>query len=209
MFRRKEKKSVFYNCIRFLWPQMGWARTANYWALRVNRLPGSIYSIASGFACGAAVSFTPFVGLHFILGGLFAWAIRGNIIASAIGTAVGNPWTFPFIWFWIYKLGLWMGFGIHNSSQIDMDFAALFGQASEAALKFDHVYLIDNAWPVLLPMLMGSIPTSVVMWLVFYYLSKYIINSYRRSNPKKVEIKPVKNDSENFQSKFIENSKDE
>ena len=180
MFRRKDKKSLIQRCVGFLWPQMGWMRTANYWGIRVNRLPGSVYSIAGGFACGAAVSFTPFVGLHFVLGGGLAWIIRGNIIASAIGTAVGNPWTFPFIWYWIYKLGLWMGFGVQGASQKNIDFAALFGEAGEAVLKFDYEYLIDTTWPILFPMLMGSIPTSIVMWSFFYYLIKYMMKSYRR-----------------------------
>ena len=180
MFRRKDKKSIIQRFVGFLWPKMGWMRTANYWGIRVNRLPGSVYSIAGGFACGAAVSFTPFVGLHFVLGAALAWIIRGNIIASAIGTAVGNPWTFPFIWYWIYKLGLWISFGVEGSSQTNIDFAALFGEAGEAALKFDYEYLMDTAWPILLPMLIGSIPTSIVMWLFFYYLIKYVMKSYRR-----------------------------
>ena len=180
MFRRKQKKSVIQRCIGVLWPQMGWVRTASYWGARVNRLPGSVYSLAGGFACGAAISFTPFVGLHFILAAILAWIIRGNIIASAIGTVVGNPWTFPFIWFWIYKLGLWMGFGGQGLDQINLDFAALFGQASEAVLKFNYDYLIDTAWPILSPMLMGSIPTAIAMWLLFYYLIKCILQNYRR-----------------------------
>ena len=33
---------------------------------------------------------------------LVAFVIRGNLIASMIGTAVGNPFTFPFIWLTIY-----------------------------------------------------------------------------------------------------------
>jgi uncharacterized protein (DUF2062 family) len=202
MFRRKDKKSLIQRCVGFLWPQMGWIRTANYWGIRVNRLPGSVYSIAGGFACGAAVSFTPFVGLHFIFGGALAWIIRGNIIASAIGTAVGNPWNFPFIWYWIYKLGLWMGFGVEGPSQTNIDFAALFGEAGEAVLKFDYEYLIDTAWPILLPMLMGSIPTGIVMWLFFYYLVKYMMNSYRRPS---YEL----NQCESLNDNTPENIKDE
>ena len=185
MFRRKEKKTFIQRCAGNLWPGMGWRRMIKYWGLRVNRLPGSAYSISCGFACGAAVSFTPFVGLHFIFGGILAWIFRGNIIASAIGTAVGNPWTFPFIWLWIYNCGLWMGFGRRSSDQVNFDFAALFGQTSEAALKFDHEFVINNAWPILRPMLAGSVPTSIVMWLLFYYLIKHIINYYRHSSPDK------------------------
>ncbi len=170
-----------------MWPRMGWSRTGNYWAHRISRLPGSVYSIAGGFACGAAISFTPFVGLHFILGGLWAWFMRANIISSAIGTAVGNPWTFPFIWLWIYNLGVWMGFGTKGSHEGKVDFAALFGQANEAALKFDITYLAETAWPILGPMLMGSIPTAIVTWFLFYYLVKYIINSYRKSREERVQ----------------------
>ena len=191
MFRRRKKRTLLQRCSEMLWPKMGWKRVANYWGIRVNRLPGSVYSIASGFASGAAVSFTPFVGLHFIFGGVLAWIFRGNIIASAIGTAVGNPWTFPFIWLWIYNCGLWMGFGEQGSTQTSFDFAALFGQTSEAALKFDYEYVIHSAWPVLKPMLIGSIPTSIVIWLFFYYLVKYLINSYRGADADKLEKDPV------------------
>ena len=180
---------------------MGWVRTANYWGVRVNRLPGSVHSIARGVACGAAISFTPFVGLHFILGGVLAWSMRGNIIASAIGTAIGNPWTFPFIWLWLYKLGLWMGFGVRGPHQINLDFAALFGHASEAALKFDYDYLIDTAWPILWPMLMASIPTVIVMWLFFYYLISYMVNYYRRPFYKKNGTNPVSENTDEYSNK--------
>ena len=54
--------------------------------------------VAAGVAAGAFTSFTPFMGLHFLFAALFAWAIRGNLLASALGTFVGNPLTFPFIW---------------------------------------------------------------------------------------------------------------
>ena len=58
-------------------------------------------------------------------------------------------------------------------------------------LKFDHEYVIHSAWPVLQPMLIGSIPTSIVIWLFFYYLVKYLINSYRGADSDKLEIDPV------------------
>lgn len=185
---------------------MGWSRTGNYWAHRVSRLPGSVYSIAGGFACGAAISFTPFVGLHFILGGLLAWLMRANILASAIGTAVGNPWTFPFIWVWIYNLGAWMGFGGEGAHDGELDFAALFGHVGEAVLKFDVSYLAETAWPVFGPMLIGSVPTAIVTWFLFYYLVKYIITSYRHSRAERALHKAQKNDSLNNEKTPIEYS---
>tara|TARA_B100000315_G_C14587217_1_gene593687 strand:+ start:610 stop:1167 length:558 start_codon:yes stop_codon:yes gene_type:complete len=173
---------------------MGWSRTGNYWAHRVSRLPGSVYSIAAGFACGAAVSFTPFVGLHILLGGLCAWLMRANIIASIIGTAVGNPWTFPFIWLWIYNFGVWLGFGTSGYHEHDLDFAALFGNAKQAALKFDLTFLSDTVWPIFGPMLLGSIPTAIVTWFLFYYAIKHIIETYRHSRLERAKHKHVNTD---------------
>ena len=50
-------------------------------------------------------SFTPLVGLHIVLGCLMALIVRGNFLAVAVGTLVGNPWTFPFMWLAGYELG--------------------------------------------------------------------------------------------------------
>ena len=73
--------------------------------IQLKRLKGTPYSIAAGFACGVAVSFTPFIGLHLVLAAITAWIIRGNVVSSAIGTIVGNPWTFPFIWVAVLSTG--------------------------------------------------------------------------------------------------------
>ena len=189
MFNRREKPSFFSRCCNLLWPRMGWARTGNYWAHRVSRLPGSVYSIAAGFACGASISFTPFVGLHILIGGLWAWLIRSNIIASIIGTAIGNPWTFPFIWVWIYNLGVWLGFDSVEEHEKDLDFAALFGNAKQAALKFDLTFLAESVWPIFGPMLLGAIPTVIVTWFLFYFAIKHIIKTYRHSRVERVKHK--------------------
>ncbi|MBO31572.1 MAG: hypothetical protein CMM74_01150 [Rhodospirillaceae bacterium] len=186
MFRRREEKPIHRRIVDFCWPAMGWRRTVSYWAHRVSRLPGSTYSIAAGFACGAAVSFTPFVGLHFILGAIWAWLMRANIIASAIGTAVGNPWTFPFIWVWVYNVGVRLGFSGSAHDEEALDFAALFGHMIEFALKFDLAYLAKVAWPVFGPMLVGSIPTTIVTWILFYYGIKYIVTAYRQSRIRRI-----------------------
>ena len=165
------------------WPSMGWRRTGNYLKHRICRIPGSPYEIAGGFACGAAISFSPFVGLHFILGGVWAWLTRCNIFSSIIGTAIGNPWTFPFIWAWIYQCGLWMGAGYGNAPEnvISMEFGNLFGRIIEAILSGDLDFLYDSAGPVFWPMLIGSIPTVAVSWIVFYFPLKALVESYQKN----------------------------
>jgi uncharacterized protein (DUF2062 family) len=87
---------------------MGWRRLGVYVLMRLTRLSGTAHTIAVGFACGAAISFTPFVGLHIGLSILLAFLFRGHVIAAVAGTVVGNPWTFPFIWLATYTVGQFM-----------------------------------------------------------------------------------------------------
>lgn len=161
---------------------MGWRRTVDYLKHRVGRIPGTPYQIAAGFACGAAISFTPFVGLHFILGGTWAWLIRANILSSVIGTAVGNPWTFPFIWVWIYQCGQWMGVG--GSQVVDvtqLDFGSLFANMFKAMVSGDLDFLIEIAAPVFWPMLVGSLPSIAIVWVGFYFPLKAMVAGYQKA----------------------------
>ena len=179
MFQRRLNPTFFQRAREFMWPRAGWLRSSRYLLHRIRRLPGTPYAVAGGFACGAAASFTPFVGLHFVLAALFAWGLRCSILASAIGTALGNPWTFPFIWVWIYNLGAWMGAGEATESAETMDFGAQFAAMMAAFLRADFAYLWDIAWPIFWPMLAGGIPTAIVVWFVFYIPMKEAIAAYQ------------------------------
>lgn len=164
MFARRRPLPFLQRTARFLWPRGGWARQGMYVAHRIKRLPGTPNRIAAGFACGVAVSFTPFIGLHFVIAALLALIMRGNIIASAIGTVAGNPWTFPFIWIWTYNIGLW-----------------LLGQEQVGSLpdSFSMQYIFDNPLNVLWPMAIGSLPSGTVAWLVAFFIMRDIVKRYR------------------------------
>lgn len=179
MFKRRIQKTLGDKILGFLWPAIGWRRAWAYTMHRLARLPGSAYSIAGGFACGAAMSFTPFVGIHFVLAGIMAWAIRANILASAIGTAVGNPWTFPFIWTWLYQTGAWMVSGHELETQATPEFSEIFGNMLQALLSWDIPYLLETATPVFWPMFVSGLPTAFVIWWFFYLPLKYTIQGYQ------------------------------
>lgn len=189
MFKRRNKPPIKDRLLGIFWPKIGWKRSSQYVGHRVARLPGTPYSIAAGFACGAAVSFTPFVGLHLLGGALFAWLIRGNLIASWIGTLVGNPWTFPFIWIGIYRLGILMGAGDENSAQ-SLDFIGFFDQLIQALKTFDLSFIGETAWPVLWPMMVGGTPLFIGSWILFFFPVKYLVSRYhsRRLN-KRIKAK--------------------
>lgn len=177
MFKRRTKRSIGARVVSFIWPSMGWRRTGAYYAIRIKRLPGTPYSIACGFALGAAVSFTPFIGFHFIMAAIFAYLIRGNIIASALGTAVGNPWTFPFIWAGIYWLGgkiLGYEKGVELPEELTME------------------YIFQDPVNVLLPMAAGGVPTAIVVWwLVYLPLHRVVANYQSHRRQKRMQRREI------------------
>lgn len=164
LFKRRKKLHPVYHVRNIVWPKLGWGRASRYLFHRVGRLPATPYSIASGFAIGAAISFTPFMGFHFAGAALIAWVIGGNLLASALGTVVGNPWTFPFIWLWIYNFGNWL---------LQTDATQKAPEALTLQLIFDH-----PDW-LLWPMTVGGVPTAIVAWLVFYWPIKKLVAGYQ------------------------------
>jgi hypothetical protein len=178
MFLRRQKISVFQRVREFFWPTAGWHRSTRYVFHRVARIPGSAYSLAAGFACGAAISFTPFIGLHFVLSALLAYILRANIIASAIGTVVGNPWTFPFIWVGVFNVGNWL-MRADGMAAKEIDFLEVLTESMQALHGLDFAFLFDTAWPVLLPMLVGCVPIGILVWFIFYLPLRPMISKYQ------------------------------
>ena len=182
LFRRRSPLPLLHKLRHLFWPRAGWRRAAIYVSHRVRRLPGSPSHIAAGFACGAAVSFTPFLGLHFISAALLALLLRGSMLASAIGTVVGNPWTFPLIWAWIYTLGCLVIGGDHPAClQSGQDLSDL-----EPA-PFSTEYLRDNLLLLGIPMTVGGIPTAIAAWFLFYWPVKGAVASYQKARRARLE----------------------
>ena len=180
MFKRRKQIQFHRRLLGLVWPRSGFRRAAAYVVLRIKRLPGSPHSIAAGFACGAAASFTPFIGLHFALAALVAWLMGVNVLASAIGTAVGNPWTFPFIWAWIYEFGVWiLGADGARSTPDQPAFTELFTRLVRSALEFDFAGFMTNVWPFLWPMIVGSVPTVFIVWALFYWPMFGVVAKYQ------------------------------
>lgn len=166
---RKRPRTVMTRVTETVWPSQGFRRTAQYLAHRVKRLPASPHAIAAGFASGAAVSFLPAIGLHFLLGFALAWLVRGNMIAAALGTAVGNPLTFPLIFSAAYRLGREiLGAGrIPTPDRADFDVVAE-GEAIMA--QGVDPSTLSQLLPMLKVTAVGAMPMALVAFAVFYYL---------------------------------------
>lgn len=163
MFRRR-RQDTLERLRNFFWPRMGWGRVGSYFRHRIARLPGTPHMIALGFAAGVGTSFTPLVGFHIALAVLLIWPFRGSVVAAAIGTFVGNPWTFPFMWLSAYTVGCWI---------IGHDPRALSFHGMTLKLLWEHK--LD----LLIPWMIGSIPTGVAGALAFYFPIRSLIIVYR------------------------------
>ncbi len=169
MFRRRQHQTRLQKIKNLFWPATGWKSYGRYITARLSRLNGTPYSVAAGVACGVAISFTPFVGFHFVLAAATAWLIRGNIVASAFGTIAGNPWTFPFIWISVLYSGRWM---LGEDVTQKVDFTRVFEKSMHALITFDFSSFGQDVWPIIGPMLIGCIPFYILAWLISYFLVK-------------------------------------
>ncbi len=180
MFQRRNRLTNFQRLKELVWPQQGWRRSTLYIAHRLGRLPGTPYRVAAGFACGAAVSFTPFLGLHFVLAALLSLLLRGSILASAIGTVVGNPWTFVFfIWPVTYKIG---------QTLLGVD----AGELQTENLTWEHFsenFFSKEFWNVIWPMTVGGVPSAVVVWFVAFVPIFTIVKQYQRARQWRIRRK--------------------
>lgn len=183
LFKRRKRQSYARRFRELLWPSMGWVRLGNYYRHRMFRMGDSTYKVTAGLAAGIGVSFTPFLGTHFMQGIVLAMILRGNWIASAVGTAWGNPWTFPFIFTLTYHTGIFLcrlaGYA---------DFVALPPDVSMDGFLDDPfafmAFLYSHPMKFLLPMTVGgyvwcflSLPLS---YAILYFPVRAAQRTYRR-----------------------------
>ena len=171
MFRRRKSLSLVSRLRTIVWPARGFGRLFSYLAQRVMRMPGSSASIAVGLACGVAVSFTPFLGFHLLFGAMLAYLMRGNLIASGIGTIVGNPWTFPFIFLANYEVGLWIlnwvGMSTPRQAMSLNEFSA-------------------NPMDLVLPLAVGGMTMGIVAWFSCFGMAYWALQGWREHRQKRL-----------------------
>jgi len=47
----------------------------------------------------------------------------------------------------------------------------------DAVIYFNFSYLTGTVWPIIYPMIIGSIPTSILVWFICYFVCKSLIIS--------------------------------
>ncbi|MBX3447357.1 MAG: DUF2062 domain-containing protein [Parvibaculaceae bacterium] len=175
MFRRRVDLHPIEKLKEFFWPRSGWKRSFQYGWRRVWRLSGTPHAIALGVAAGVFASCTPFFGFHILLAMLVAWVIRGNLVASALGTFVGNPLTFPLIFFVVFEVGKFMVGTPAGRAHPEIE------EVVQQAGAFDRLL------PHIVPLLVGAIPVGIVLGCVFYVITRSGVEAYQSQRRKLLE----------------------
>lgn len=169
LFRRRKPADLSERIRNLIWPRRSFLRSVQYLVKRTLRLHATPHAIAAGVAAGVFVSFTPFIGFHFIMAAIAAYLIGGNVLASAFGTAIGNPLTFPFIWAATFETGRLLLTGTFSGHHAQINIATMLRHAEFAEL-----------WgPILKPMTIGSIPVGLAFALAFYFLTRWGAQVFR------------------------------
>src|SRR5262245_40083291 len=158
LFRRRNKLNLTDRLKETLWPRGGWSRALRYFGKRVLRLNGSPHTIAIGFAAGLFVAWSPLFGLHYALALACAFVVRGNMLASILGTTIGNPLTLPAMWALDYKVGELLLGAKHRRLPLHFEEESLAHKSFEAL------------WPIFKPMFIGSIPLGLVSGAIAYFI---------------------------------------
>jgi len=197
VFSRRSKQSWQRRLGEWLWPRTGWLRAVSYMWHRLRRLPDPPHRIARGVAFGVFVSFTPFYGFHFLLAIGLSLLLRGNAVAAALATFVGNPLTFPLIATMSVELGAWMldmpggmplGHIVAAFSQASLElwanFSAIF---SPEPMRWERLgRLFDR---VFLPYLVGGIVPGIVAGTLSYMATHRIVEAYQNRRIRKLKDK--------------------
>jgi len=178
LFRRREGPTLLQRTLCVLWPRRGLQRGWRYLWHRVTRISATPHTIALGVAIGAFVSFTPFLGLHFLIAGLIALALGGSILASALGTAVGNPLTFPFIWLASYNLGaMLLGYRQRSRIHIDLPDNMFTLMLSQPGIVWRAFWAAVD--PYIVPMTVGGIPLGLACGFAVYIIVRSAVAGYQ------------------------------
>ncbi len=176
LFKRRETESFLERMRVHLWPRRSWSRSSRYVVYRLKRLSDTPHAVALGFAAGVFAAITPFIGTHLVMAMLLAWVIGGSVVAAVLGTFLGNPLTYPAIWYVTYQVGNFMLGGPTAEHPIDL---------SEGIFQSS----LEHLWPILKPMTVGSLPLGLAVAALSYVLVKPMVAAYKRRRRHELELR--------------------
>ena len=190
MFKRRERRSIFRFFYEVIFSLKGISRAIGYVGIRLKRIPDTPHKISLGMSCGIFASFTPLFGLHFLIAGLLSYLLRANVLASLIGTFIGNPITFPIITVFNLKLGEWI-LGSNEYSSGDggkifegfLDFIFLIYKSlfTEGLIGENSVPRMNEfLYGVFIPYSIGGLILGISIAIISYLLLRPLVSTYQK-----------------------------
>ena len=190
MFKRRERRSIFRFFYEVIFSLKGISRAIGYVGIRIKRIPDTPHKISLGMSCGIFASFTPLFGLHFLIAGLLSYVLRANVLASLIGTFIGNPITFPIITVFNLKLGEWI-LGSNEYSSGDggkifegfLDFIFLIYKSlfTEGSIGENSVPRMNEfLYGVFIPYSLGGLILGISVAIISYFLLRPLVSTYKK-----------------------------
>ena len=190
MFKRRERRSIFRFFYEVVFSLKGITRAIEYVGIRLKRIPDTPHKISLGMSCGIFASFTPLFGLHFLIAGLLSYVLRANVLASLIGTFIGNPITFPIITVFNLKLGEWI-LGSNEYSSGDggkifegfLDFIFLIYKSlfTEGSIGENSVPRMNEfLYGVFIPYSLGGLILGISVAIISYFLLRPLVSTYKK-----------------------------
>ena len=190
MFKRRERRSIFRFFYEVIFSFKGISRAIEYIWIRLKRIPDTPHKISLGMSCGIFASFTPLFGLHFLIAGLLSYLLRANVLASLIGTFVGNPITFPIITVFNLKLGEWiLGSSEYSSGDggkifegfLDFIFLIYKSFFTEGSIGENNVPRMNEFLNgVFIPYSLGGLILGIFIAVISYFLLRPLVATYQK-----------------------------
>ena len=190
MFKRRERRSIFRFFYEVIFSLKGISRAIEYVGIRLKRIPDTPHKISLGMSCGIFASFTPLFGLHFLIAGLLSYLLRANVLASLIGTFVGNPITFPIITVFNLKLGEWiLGSSEYSSGDggkifegfLDFIFLIYKSFFTEGSIGENNVPKMNEFLnEIFIPYSLGGLILGIFIAVVSYFLLRPLVATYQK-----------------------------
>lgn len=125
---------------------------------------------AFAYALGVFLGFSPFLGLHTVLGLLFAFLFRLNRVAILLGVYTNNPWWMvPY-----YAFAAWFGYLFLGGTRT----ARLPYPGLEEFFSLSYWRSLASQWELLIPAFLGSMVLAILLGALAYPTALHLLRRY-------------------------------
>lgn len=152
-------------------------RRVERWAERLLHIHDTPQRTAAAFALGVAIGFSPFFGLHILLGLTLAFLFNLNRVAVMAGLLVNVPWFMMGPYYaGATALGAWI-----TRTPMPPQFLAQIDAVRELPAWRDRAVALGHVlWPLVVPFTLGSMIGTVVFGFVAYRATLAFLLARRR-----------------------------